>query len=103
MNYFVARNTHNTFYLRLYGSKEGNALFNDVLNTFILHLYGIRYMVNDDSARKKTCCYYMCQSFRLAARVLLYAPFGRQDNTYHDLCYTTRGALAGTRSSSMDP
>ena len=40
-------------------------------------------------------------SFRLAARVLLYAPSHRQDSTYHDLCYTSRGALAGMRNSSM--
>ena len=25
----------------------------------------------------------------------------RQDNTYHGLCYTSRGALAGTKNSSM--
>ena len=31
---------------------------------------------------------------RLTARVLLYAPSHRQDNTYHGLCYTSRGALA---------
>ena len=42
-------------------------------------------------------------SFRLTARVLLYAPSHRQDNTYHDLCYTSRGALAGTRNRSMGP
>ena len=24
-------------------------------------------------------------------------------NTYHSLCYTSRGALAGTRNSSMGP
>ena len=29
--------------------------------------------------------------------VLLYATSHRQDNTYHSLCYTSRGALAGTR------
>ena len=34
------------------------------------------------------------------ARVLLYAPSHRQDNTYHGLCYTSRGALAGTRNGS---
>ena len=33
--------------------------------------------------------------------VLLYAPSHRQDFTYHGLCYTSRGALAGTRNSSM--
>ena len=39
-------------------------------------------------------------SFRLTARVILYAPSHRQDSTYHGLCYTSRGALAGTRNSS---
>ena len=43
-----------------------------------------------------------CYSFRLTARVLLYAPSHRQDSTYHGLCYTSRGSLAGTRNSSMD-
>ena len=33
----------------------------------------------------------------------LYAPSHRQDNTYHGLCYTSRGALAGTRNSSNSP
>ena len=42
-------------------------------------------------------------SFRLAARVLLYASSHRQDSTYHSLCYTSRGALAGMRNSSMGP
>ena len=31
----------------------------------------------------------MGYSFRLAARVLLYAPSHRQDSTYHGLCYTS--------------
>ena len=42
-------------------------------------------------------------SYRLTARVLLYAPSHRQDNTYHSLCYTSCGALAGMRNSSMGP
>ena len=35
--------------------KEGNVLFNDVLNTFYLRLYGVGHMVNDhsDSERRK--------------------------------------------------
>ena len=45
---------------------------------------------------------YMGYSFRLAAMVLLYAPSHRQDSTYHGLCYTSRGALAGKRNSSMN-
>ena len=40
-------------------------------------------------------------SFRLVTRVLLYAPSHRQDSTYYNLFYTSRGALAGTTNSSM--
>ena len=43
-------------------------------------------------AREETHC-------RLVARVLLYARSHRQYITYHGLCYTSRGALAGTRNS----
>ena len=49
-------------------------------------------------AREETRCRHMGYSFRLAARVLLYASSHREDNTYHSLCYTSRGALAGTRN-----
>ena len=51
--------------------------------------------------RKETRCCHIGYSYRLTARVLLYAPSHRQDNTYHGLCYTSRGALAGMRNSSM--
>ena len=51
--------------------------------------------------RKETRCRHIGYSYRLTARILLYAPSHRQDNTYHGLCYTSRGALAGTRNSSM--
>ena len=51
--------------------------------------------------RKETRCCHIGYSYRLTARVLLYALSHRQDNTYHSLCYTSRGALAGTRNSSM--
>ena len=53
--------------------------------------------------RKETRCRHIGYSYRLTASVLLYAPSHRQDNTYHGLCYTSRGALAGTRNSSMGP
>ena len=51
--------------------------------------------------RKETRCRHMGYSFRLTARVLLYAPSNRQDSIHHGLCYTSRRALAGTRNSSM--
>ena len=78
------------------------------LTTHSTHfIYG--YMVSDTwlrtipIVRKETRCRHIGYSYRLAARVLLYAPSHRQDSTYHDLCYTSRGALAGTRNSSMGP
>ena len=65
------------------------------INRFYLRLYGIRHMVKDHSAKRKTRCRHMDYSFRL------YAPSHRQDSTYHGRYYTSRGALAGTRYSSM--
>ena len=82
----------------MHGRKEGNVLFKDALNTFYLRLYGIRHMVKDHPATKEeTCCHYIGYTFQLAARVLLYASYHRQDNTYHSLCYTSCGALVGTK------
>ena len=71
--------------------RERNILFNDALNTFYLRLYGVRHMVKDHSDSEKG---NPLPPHRLTARVLLYAPSYRQDNTYHGLCYTSRGALA---------
>ena len=51
--------------------------------------------------RKETRCRHIGYSFQLTARVLLYAPSHRQDSTYYGLCYTSSGALAGTRNRSM--
>ena len=51
----------------------------------------------------ETRCHHIGYSFRLAARVLLYGPSHKQDNTYHGLCYTSRGALVGTTNSSIGP
>ena len=62
-----------SFILMVYNQctiKEGNILFNDAINTFYLWLYGIRHVVKDQS----NICRHMGISFRLAARVLLYAP-----------------------------
>ena len=84
--------------------KEGKFVFNDALNTFYLRLYGVRHMVKDhsDSERGKLQPpdgllfstngkgSFICTSYR-------------QDNKCHGLCYTSYGALAGTRNSSMGP
>ena len=86
------------------GRKEGNVLFNDALNRFYLQLYGVGHMVKDhsDSERGNPLPPHGLL-FPIRARVLLYAPSHRQDNTYHSLCYTNSGAMAGTRNSSMGP
>ena len=74
------------------------------LTTHSTHfIYG--YMASDiwlrtiPIVRKETRCRHIGYSYRLTAKVLLYAPSHRQDNTYHSLCYTSRGALAGMRPS----
>ena len=70
-------------------------------------IYG--YMASDiwlrtiQIAREETRCRHTGYSFRLTAKVVLYAPSHRQDSTYNGLCYTSRGALAGSRNSSMGP
>ena len=88
-----------------YISREREMIY---LTTHSTHfIYG--YMASDIwlrtilIVRKETRCRHIGYSYRLAARVLLYAPSHRQDNTYHGLCYTSRGALAGTRNSSKGP
>ena len=60
--------------------EEGNVLFNNTLNTFYLWLYGVRHTIL--IVRKVTRCCHIGYSFRLAARVLLYAhPTGRIAHT----------------------
>ena len=110
-NFFYIRTTTNTldietliFKTRKYFMEGRKEMF--YLTTHSTHfIYG--YMASDIwlrtilIVRKETRCRHIGYYFRLAARVLLYAPSHRQDSTYHSLCYTSRGALAGTRNSSM--
>ena len=90
--YLTTHSTH--FILRLYGRKEGNVLFNDALNTFYLRLYGVGHMVKDHSDSERG---------NPLPPLSQCTPFHRQDSTYHGLCYTSRGELAGTRKNSMGP
>ena len=92
--------------VQLQAREREREMFN--LTTHLTHfIYG--YMASDIwlrtilIVRKETRCRHIGYSYRLTARVLLYAPSHRQDNTYHGLCYTSRGALAGTKNSSMGP
>ena len=98
------QNADNVIKNHLQTERERNDLFNDALNTFYLRLYGVRHVVKDHSdSEKGNPLPPTGATHRLTARILLYAPSHRQDNTYHGLCYTSCGALAGTRNSSMGP
>ena len=82
--------------------KKGNVLFIDELNSFYLRLYGVGHMVKDHSdIERKPAAAISRDTLRLVPGVLLYTSSHRQDSTYHDLCLTSRGALAGTRNKSM--
>ena len=41
--------------------------------------------------------------FSISSKGFVYASSRRQDNSYHGLCYTCSGALAGTKNNSMGP
>ena len=62
-------------------------------------------MVKDHSGSKgnNPLCHYIGYSFRLTASDILCAPPHRHHSTNHDLCYNSRGALAGTRNILMKP
>ena len=68
-------------------------LFNDTLNTFYLRLYGER----------RNPLPLQGLLFPISSKDCFICIIPHQDNTYHGLCYTSHGALAGTRNSSMGP
>ena len=58
---------------------------------------------NHKDNKTETCRQFMDNSYRLAARDLLFVLSSIQDITYHGHCYSRCGALVGTRNSSMGP
>ena len=84
--------------------KEGRVLFNDALNTFYLWLYGVGHIVKNHSDSERGNPLPPLRLFFLnSSKGSFYMHHPRQDSTYHGICYTSRGALAGTRNSSMGP
>ena len=85
--------------------KEGNVLFNDTLNTFYLRSYGVRHMVKDHSdSERGNPLPPLGLLFPINSKGCFICTIPQTgDSTYHSLCYTSRGALAGTRNSSMGP
>ena len=69
---------------------------------FILRLYGVTHMVKDhsDCERGNPLLPHRLL-FPISSKGSLYASSHRQDTTYHSLCNTCHGALAGMRNGSM--
>ena len=104
MFYLMTHSTH-FIYGYLEGRKEGSVLFNDALDTLYLRLYGVSYMVKDrsDSERGNPLPPHGLL-FPINNKGSFIPPSHRQDSTYQgDLWYTSRGALVGSRNSSMGP
>ena len=89
MFYLTTHSTHFIYgYMEREREREREMFY---LTTHSTHfIYG--YMASDIwlrtilIVRKETRCRHIGYSYRLTARVLLYAPSHRQDNTYHGLC-----------------
>ena len=84
------------------GRQEGNVLFNDALSIFYLRLYGVRHMVKDhtDSERGNPLPRHGLV-FPINSKGSFKCTIPQTNCTYHGLCYTSREALAGTRTISM--
>ena len=67
---------------------------------FYMQLYGVRHMVKDhsDSERRNHG-----PLFSISGKGSFICIIPQTDNTYLSLCYTSRGALAGPRNSSIGP
>ena len=85
--------------------KEGNVLFNDSLNTFYLRLHGIKHMVKDHSDSERGNLLPSTRATLFNEQQGFFYMHHPTDRTTHTtaFCYTSRGALAGTRNSSMGP
>ena len=84
--------------------KEGNVLFNDALIIFYLRLYGVRHMVKNHSHRERGNPLPPHRLlFSIGSKGSFICIIPDRKNTYHGLCYTSRGALAGTRNSAIGP
>ena len=101
--YILLKLTHDVLDMHhIWRERERNVLFNDALNTFYLRLYGVRHMVKDHSDSVKG---NPLPPHRLLLKINSKGSFictiPHQDSTCHGLWYTSRGALAGTRNSSI--
>ena len=105
--------THSTHFIYGYMGREREMIYLTTHSTHFIYgymasdiwlrwLYGVRHMVNyhSDSERGNPLPPHGLP-FSIDSKGSLYAPSHRQDNTYHGLCYTCRGALAGMRNRHL--
>ena len=78
-------------------------LLNGVLNTFLFTVMWRRNRPLRRRQRKQATATTWATLCELAARILFYVPFRRQEGIFHGLCYTGREVLSGTRNISMGP
>ena len=82
--------------------KEGNVLFNDARNTFYLRLSSVRHMVKDHSDSEKGNPLPPHRLlFTINSQGSFICTIPQTGLHISRPCYTSRGALAGTRKSSM--
>ena len=93
-NTYPGNNAFLSNYLNVQCLGRKEMFYLTTLNTFYLRLYGIRHMVKDHTDTDRG-------NLLLPHRLLF--SINSKDNTYHSLCYTSRGTLAGTRNSSIGP
>ena len=75
----------------------------NILTTAVYFLVALIMLKHHSDSESGNPCRHIGYSFGLTARVILYELSHRQDNTFHGLCYTCRGALTGKRNSSLSP
>ena len=73
--------------------KEGTSLFNDTFDTFYLGLYGIGH--TNEIGNLLLPLHGVL--FSISSKGSFICTLYRQDSTYHSLCYTRHGVLAGTK------
>ena len=91
------------FHVARYNRKEGNVLFNNAFNTFCLQLYSVRHMVKKHSYTKRKPAATNTWAILFIWHQRFFYMHHPTDRIVHimALFYTNRGALAGTRNSSM--
>ena len=84
------------------GRKEGNVLFNDVLNTFYLRLYGVGHLVKDHSdSESGNPLPPHGLLFPMSSKVFLYASSHRNSSMGRKIDPTTHLTMSGRSTTEL--